>query len=146
MLLDSNDKAQCVIDLDTVMPGYVAYDFGDSIRTIVNKAAEDEANMELIDINISLFESYTSGYLQEASVFLTESEVHSLIKGALLLPYIQAVRFLTDYLEGDYYFKTNSAGHNLERTRAQLALVNKLEENQQKLAKIILDTWQKYKA
>lgn len=146
VLLDSEDHAQCVIDLDTVMPGYVAYDFGDSIRTIINTAAEDEADINLIGLNIPLFEAYTQGYLQESVGFLTEQEVNSLIKGVLLLPFIQAVRFLTDYLDGDIYFKTNSPEHNLQRTRAQLALVKKLEENQDKLNQAILDTWQYYKS
>jgi thiamine kinase-like enzyme len=146
VLLDSDDHAQCVIDLDTVMPGYVAYDFGDSIRTIINTAAEDEVNNKLIGINSSLFESYTKGYLQEAISFLTKAEMESLMKGVLLLPYIQAVRFLTDYLEGDHYFKTQSPDHNLQRTRAQLALVKKLEDNHDQLEQIILDTWQHYKS
>ena len=146
VLLDSDDHAQCVIDLDTVMPGYVAYDFGDSIRTIANTASEDEIKVELIDINISLFESYTKGYLKEAVHFLTESELNSLLKGALLLPYTQTVRFLTDYLEGDHYYKIQSPDHNLQRTRAQLALVKKLEENRNKLGQIIIDTWHQYKS
>ena len=145
VLLNSEDHAQCVIDLDTVMPGYVAYDFGDSIRTIANTASEDEADIELIDINISLFESYTKGYLKEAVHFLTEAELNSLLKGVLLLPYTQTVRFLTDYLEGDHYYKTQSPDHNLQRTRAQLALVKKLEENRDKLGQIIMDTWHQYK-
>src|ERR1041385_1234498 len=144
VLLDSNDYAQCVIDLDTVMPGYVAYDFGDSIRTIANMASEDEERAELIDINISLFESYTKGYLNEAHHFLTKTELDSLLKGVLLLPYEQTVRFLTDYLEGDHYYKIHSPDHNLQRTRAQLALVKKLEENRERLGRIILDTWQLY--
>jgi Ser/Thr protein kinase RdoA (MazF antagonist) len=146
VLLNSDDQAQCVIDLDTVMPGYVAYDFGDSIRTIANTAPEDEHNIELIDINISLFESYTKGYLKEAVHFLKESELNSLLKGALLLPYSQTVRFLTDYLEGDHYYKTLSPDHNLQRTRAQLALVKKLEENRDRLGRIIMDTWHQYKS
>jgi len=145
VLLDSDDKAQCVIDLDTVMPGYVAYDFGDSIRTIINTAAEDEPNPDAIALNIPLFEAYTRGYLQEAKAFLTETEVDSLIKGVLLLPYIQAVRFLTDYLEGDIYFKIHSPVHNLQRTKAQLALVKKLEQNLELLEKIINDTWQSFR-
>lgn len=144
VLLDSEDKAQCVIDLDTVMPGYVAYDFGDSIRTIINTAAEDEADINRVDLNIPLFEAYTQGYLQEAAGFLTEDEVGSLIKGVLLLPYIQAVRFLTDYLDGDHYFKIHSPGHNLQRARTQLALVKKLENDQEVLNRIILKTWQHY--
>jgi len=146
VLLNTDDQAQCVIDLDTVMPGYVAYDFGDSIRTIANTASEDEQNIELIDINISLFESYTKGYLKEAINFLTEYELNSLLKGTLLLPYAQTVRFLTDYLEGDHYYKIHSPDHNLQRTRAQLALVKKLEENRDKLDQIIIDTWNQYKS
>ncbi|MBS1527257.1 MAG: aminoglycoside phosphotransferase family protein [Bacteroidetes bacterium] len=141
VLLDSQDHAQCVIDLDTVMPGYVAYDFGDSIRTIINTAAEDEADTRLINLNIPLFEAYTKGYLQETAGFLTGSELQSLIKGTLLLPYIQAVRFLTDYLEGDHYFKIHFTGHNLQRARAQLALVNQLEIHKVKLEKIITNNW-----
>lgn len=146
VLLNSDDYAQCVIDLDTVMPGYVAYDFGDSIRTIANTGCEDEHNIELIDINISLFESYTKGYLKEAVHFLTESELNSLLKGVLLLPYAQTVRFLTDYLEGDHYYKIQSPDHNLQRAKAQLALVKKLEENRDKLGQIIIDTWHEYKS
>lgn len=145
VLLDSQDNAQCVIDLDTVMPGYVAYDFGDSVRTIINTAPEDEADTHLVGLNIPLFEAYTNGYLQEAKEFLTWAEIDSLIKGVLLLPYIQAVRFLTDYLDGDIYFKIHSPHHNLQRTRAQLALVKKLEENQDILEQIILKTWELYK-
>ena len=146
VLLNEDDHAQCVIDLDTVMPGYVAYDFGDSIRTIANTAPEDEVNIGLIDINTSLFESYTNGYLEEAVYFLTESELDSLLKGALLLPFAQTVRFLTDYLEGDHYYKIRSPDHNLQRTRAQLALVKKLEENRDKLGQIIIDIWHQYKS
>ncbi|MDB5154159.1 MAG: aminoglycoside phosphotransferase family protein, partial [Mucilaginibacter sp.] len=119
--------------------------FGDSIRTIINTTAEDEADLIQIGLNIPLFEAYTQGYFQEAIGFLTEAEIDSLLKGVLLLPYIQAVRFLTDYLEGDHYFKIHSPDHNLQRTRAQLDLVKKLEDNQETLDLIILKTWQHYK-
>jgi len=146
VLLDGDDRAQCVIDLDTVMPGYVAYDFGDSIRTIINVAAEDEADTDKIGLNIHLFEAYTKGYLQETKRLLTEAEKDSLIKGVLLMPYIQAVRFLTDYLEGDVYFKIHSPEHNLQRTRAQLALIKKLESNRELLEQIINDSWQSLKS
>jgi len=146
VLLDNEDKAQCVIDLDTIMPGYVAYDFGDSIRTIINTAAEDEIDTDKIALNIPLFDAYTKGYLQEADSFLMEAEKDSLIKGVLLMPYIQAVRFLTDYLEGDIYFKIHSPEHNLQRTRAQLALIKKLEENRELLEQIINDTLQSFKS
>ncbi len=141
VLLDQQDHAQCVIDLDTVMPGYVAYDFGDAIRTIINTAAEDEADLDLIKLNIPLFTAYVKGYLQQTVNFLTEAEVDSLIDGALLLPYMQGVRFLTDYLDGDRYFKTHSPQHNLQRAKAQFQLVKKLEEARETLNDIIIKTW-----
>ncbi|MFC3198013.1 phosphotransferase enzyme family protein [Parapedobacter deserti] len=137
VLLNAQDQSQCVIDLDTVMPGYVAYDFGDAIRTIINSAAEDEADVDKIKLNISLFEAYTEGYLEEAHPFLTQEEIDSLIEGVLLLPYMQAVRFLTDFLEGDHYFKIYHPDHNLQRARAQLKLVEKLEQHESELRHIV---------
>lgn len=129
ILLDMDDHAQCVIDLDTVMPGYVAYDFGDAIRTIINTAPEDEADLEKIGLSIPLFKAYAEGYLKNAVSFLSGMEVKSLVMGVLLIPYMQGVRFLTDYIEGDVYYKTHFAGHNLQRTRAQFQLLKKLEDN-----------------
>jgi len=137
VLLDANDRAQCVIDLDTVMPGYVAYDFGDAIRTIINRAAEDEADLKKVCLNIPLFEAYTEGYFEEAHHFLTGDEIASLMEGVLLFPYMQAVRFLTDFLEGDHYYKVYHASHNLQRTRAQLKLVDELEAHEQALRAIV---------
>ncbi len=137
VLLDKNDRAQCVIDLDTVMPGYIAYDFGDAIRTIINKAAEDEADLNKIVLNIPLFEAYTKGYFEEACEFLTPKEVESLIEGVLLFPYMQAVRFLTDYLDGDTYYKIHHPEHNLQRTRAQIKLVEEIEKHVDELKSII---------
>ncbi|MNS04928.1 N-acetylhexosamine 1-kinase [compost metagenome] len=137
VLLDANDKAQCVIDLDTVMPGYVAYDFGDAIRTIINSASEDEKDLNKIKLNIPLFEAYTKGYLSEADKFLSAVEVDSLMMGVLLIPYMQAVRFLTDYIEGDVYYKTNFEGHNLQRTRAQIQLLKEIEAEHDTLVGII---------
>lgn len=127
VLLDQNDKAQCVIDLDTVMPGYVAYDFGDAIRTIINTAREDEKDLDKININIELYSAFTKGYLAETIHFLNEEEIESLAQGAILFPYMQAVRFLTDFIEGDHYYKTDFEGHNLQRTRAQLQLFSKMD-------------------
>jgi len=140
VLLDKHDRVQCVIDLDTVMPGYVAYDFGDAIRTIINRAAEDESDLSRITLNIPLFEAYVEGYFEEAHAFLTADEVGSLIEGVLLLPYMQAVRFLTDFLEGDHYFKIHHPGHNLQRARAQLKLVEQLEADEPVLRDIIART------
>ena len=144
ILLDKNDKAQCVIDLDTVMPGYVAYDFGDAIRTIINRAAEDEADLSKIQLNIPLFRAYTKGYLEAAHQFLTKNEVSSLLQGVLLFPYMQSVRFLTDYLEGDTYYKIQHEHHNLQRTRAQLKLANEVELHQNELEEIIQTEAAKY--
>jgi hypothetical protein len=137
VLLNKEDKAQCVIDLDTVMPGYVAYDFGDAIRTIINTRAEDEKDISTIALNTHLFQAYTEGYLNETIAFLTKTELASLIEGVLLLPYLQAVRFLTDYIDGDNYFKIHFAAHNLQRARAQLQLLKKIEEQRPVLAGII---------
>lgn len=137
VLLDANDRAQCVIDLDTVMPGYVAYDFGDAIRTIINRAAEDEADLDKVRLNIPLFEAYADGYFEEAHHFLTPNEVESLMEGVLLFPYMQAVRFLTDFLAGDHYYKIRHADHNLQRTRAQLKLVSELEAHETALRAIV---------
>lgn len=141
VLLNSRDEALCVIDLETVMPGYVAYDFGDAIRTSINTAAEDEADMEKIQLNMPLFEAYTKGYLKEAAGFLTEAEVISLIKGVLLLPFLQAVRFLTDHINGDIYYKVHFEGHNLQRARAQFRLFQLLYAQADKLHQIILNEY-----
>ncbi|MDO1445426.1 aminoglycoside phosphotransferase family protein [Rhodocytophaga aerolata] len=128
VLLNANDQAQCVIDLDTVMPGYAAYDFGDAIRTIVNTAPEDEEDLSKIAVNMSLFEGFTRGFLSETRPILTANEVDSLAMGALLLPFIMGLRFLTDYIDGDTYYKIHYPEHNIIRARAQFSLVAKLEE------------------
>jgi hypothetical protein len=141
ILLNQADEIQCVIDLDTVMPGYVAYDFGDAIRSIINTASEDEQNLDVIKLNIPLFEAFAKGYLSETFSFLTDAELNSLMMGVLLLPYMQAVRFLTDYLEGDVYYKTQFAGHNLQRTRAQMQLLKMLELNKENLSGVIQNEW-----
>lgn len=145
VLLDADDSAICVIDLDTVMTGYVAYDFGDAIRIITNTAAEDEPDLEKIQVNIDLFRAYTEGYIKTAVSFLTEKEVESLSWGMLLLPYMQGVRFLTDYLQGDTYFKIAYPDHNLVRARAQFSLFAKLYEKKPRLQQIIAETVAVYK-
>ncbi len=137
VLLDQEDNVQCVIDLDTVMPGYVAYDFGDAIRTIINAAAEDEKDLDKVVLNIPLFDAYTQGYLKEAKEFLTSKEIESLWYGVLLLPYMQAVRFLSDYIDGDLYYKIHYTDHNLVRTRSQIKLVKELEAHEEELKAIL---------
>jgi hypothetical protein len=145
VLLNQNDEAQCVIDLETVMDGYVAYDFGDAIRTTINTAEEDEADLSKIQLNMPYFRAYTTGYLECAGNFLTEPEIRSLMKGVLLLPYMQAVRFLTDYLNGDTYFKTKFEEHNLQRARAQFHLVKMLDANSRAMDEIIQTGIKTYK-
>lgn len=137
ILLDENDKALCVIDLDTVMPGYVHYDFGDAIRTVTNTAAEDEKDLSKIEMNVELFEAYARGYLSEAGKTLNETEKEYLAFAPKLITYTIGVRFLTDYIDGDNYFKIHHKFHNLQRTRAQLKLVMSMERQYGEMKKII---------
>jgi thiamine kinase-like enzyme len=137
ILLDENDKALCVIDLDTVMPGYVHYDFGDAIRTAANIAAEDEKELSKVKMDIDLFESYARGYLSETRDTLNSVEKEYLAFAPRLITYTIALRFLTDYLDGDHYFKIHHEHHNLQRTRAQFRLVESMEEQYAEMQKII---------
>lgn len=139
ILFDENDKALCVIDLDTVMPGYIHYDFGDAIRTATNMAAEDEADLSLVKMNIDLFRAYTKGYLSETSGTLNSVEKEYLAFAPLLITYTQAVRFLTDYLDGDNYFKTHHKHHNLQRAKAQFRLIESMEEYYEEMKSIIME-------
>ena len=146
VLLNKDDEAQCVIDLDTVMCGYVAYDFGDAIRTIINTRAEDEEDVSKIQLNVPLFKAYTRGYMQEAGDFLIDAEIKSLIMGVLLLPYMQAVRFLTDHINGDTYFKIKFRDHNLQRARAQLKLFEMLYTRKADLIEVIFGHVEAYRS
>lgn len=137
ILLDENDKALCVIDLDTVMPGYVHYDFGDAIRTVTNTAAEDEKDLSKVEMNIDLFEAYAKGYLSETGKTLNSTEIEYLAFAPKLITYTIGVRFLTDYIDGDNYFKIHHPLHNLQRTRAQLKLVMSMERQYEEMKKII---------
>jgi Ser/Thr protein kinase RdoA (MazF antagonist) len=137
ILLDENDKALCVIDLDTVMPGYVHYDFGDAIRTVANKAAEDEDDLSKINMDISLFKAYSEGYLSETVETLNDTEKQYLAFAPRLITYTIALRFLTDFIDGDNYFKIHHKFHNLQRARAQLKLVMSMEEQYEEMRSII---------
>lgn len=137
ILLDENDKALCVIDLDTVMPGYVHYDFGDAIRTAANSASEDEKDLSKIKMNIKLFEAYVKGFLSESGDTLNDTEKEYLAFAPRLITYTIAVRFLTDYIDGDNYFKIHHEHHNLQRARAQLRLVKSMEEQYGEMKEII---------
>jgi Ser/Thr protein kinase RdoA (MazF antagonist) len=137
ILLDENDKALCVIDLDTVMPGYVHYDFGDAIRTAANTASEDENDLSKVKMDINLFKAYAEGYLSETVRTLNDVEKEYLAFAPRLITYTIAVRFLTDFIDGDNYFKIHHKHHNLQRARAQLKLVMSMEEQYEEMRAII---------
>lgn len=139
VLLDRETrKAMCVLDLDTVMPGSSLYDFGDSIRFGAATAPEDEPDLSKMGINLELFRVYTAGYLT-ACRSLTEKETELLPLGAKIITLELAVRFLTDYLDGDRYFKTAYPEHNLVRARAQLKLVADMETKWDEMQKIVAE-------
>lgn len=120
-------KASTVIDLDTVMPGSIVYDFGDSIRSGANTGAEDEKELEKVSFSLELFESYVKGFLKEVGERLTESEKENLAFGAILMTYECGMRFLTDHLNGDLYFKIHRENHNLDRAKTQMKMVTEME-------------------
>jgi hypothetical protein len=122
VLFDRNRRGLCVIDLDTVMPGYVHFDFGDGIRTFTNTSEEDEENLDRVTMDMEMYRAFATGFLESTREILTPGELDSLVYAGILFPYEQSVRFLTDYLAGDVYYKIRYKEHNLVRTRAQLKL------------------------
>lgn len=127
LLFNEKDEPCCIVDLDTVMEGIVLSDFGDFMRTAANTGAEDDEDLNAIDVNMAIFESYTRGYLS-AATFLTPIELDYLAFGAKMLSYMQTVRFFADYLNGDTYYKIKNPEHNWQRTLAQFRLLQKQEE------------------
>ena len=125
---EATGRGLCVIDLDTVMPGLSAYDFGDSIRTGANDCAEDEPDQSKVHFDLHLYEVFAKGYLSTAGASMSLAEKKSLAWGARLMTLECGTRFLTDYLEGDHYFHTARPGHNLDRARTQFTLVRQMEE------------------
>ena len=138
ILFDASTGAPvCVIDLDTVMPGYSVNDFGDSIRFGANTAAEDETDLSKVTLDLELFEAYAKGFLKGCNGSLTDTEVKFLPVGAMMMTLECGMRFLTDYLEGDVYFKTNRPRHNLDRARNQFALVADMERKLDQMNQIV---------
>ena len=117
----------CVIDLDTVMPGYSVNDFGDSIRFGANTAVEDETDLSKVSLDLNLFKVYAKGFIEGCDGSLTDREIELLPEGAIMMTLECGLRFLTDHLEGDTYFKIHREGHNLDRARNQFALVADME-------------------
>jgi thiamine kinase-like enzyme len=128
VLFDKKNKGLCVIDTDTVMPGVVHYDFGDAIRTICNSAAEDETDLEKVNFNLEFYKAYTKGFLEEVESVLNPTELKYLPLGAKTMIFIMAIRFLTDFLNGDVYYKTKYSDHNLDRSKNQFKLIESMTE------------------
>jgi len=137
VMMDSEtDEAVCVIDLDTVMPGLSSYDFGDLVRTATSPAAEDETDLNKVEMRMSMFEALAEGYINGCDC-LTGKEIESLVTGGKVITLETGIRFLTDYLEGDVYFKTDHASHNLDRCRTQLRLVECIEEKEEAMENFV---------
>lgn len=130
-------RALCVIDLDTVMAGVSMYDFGDLVRTIGSNAAEDEKDLSKISLEIPRFEALVKGYLTATSSFLTPVERQHLVLGSEIITFMVGVRFLTDHLNGDRYFKIHRKNHNLDRCRAQFKLLRSILENEENLVSLV---------
>ena len=122
MLFDDKGEVLCVIDLDTTMPSFVFSDFGDFLRSAANTGKEDEQDLNNVRFNMDIFRPFAKGYIQSARSFLTPKEIELLPYAATLFPYMQAVRFLADYINGDTYYRTTYEGQNLVRTKAQYKL------------------------
>ena len=137
MIDNATGKAICVIDLDTVMPGLSVNDFGDSIRFGASTGAEDEKDLTKVSCNLHLYEVYVKGFIEGCGGALTETELDMLPMGAILMTFECGMRFLTDYLEGDHYFKIHREGHNLDRCRTQFKLVKDMEEKLSRMKEIV---------
>lgn len=137
MIDDKTGEGVCVIDLDTVMPGLSLYDFGDAIRFGTNSAAEDEKDLSKVWMDISLFEQFTNGFLDSAGDSLTNAELMHMPLSTKIMTYECGIRFLTDYLCGDTYFKIHRDDHNLDRARTQFKLVSDMEQKFDQMQKIV---------
>ena len=138
VMLDSKTRtALCVIDLDTIMPGFSVNDFGDSIRFGASTAAEDEKDLDKVWMDLDLFESYAKGFLKGCGGLLTKDEIELMPEGAKMMTIECGMRFLTDYLEGDTYFKTKYPEHNLDRCHTQFKLVADMEEKWDEMKAIV---------
>jgi Ser/Thr protein kinase RdoA (MazF antagonist) len=137
LLDDSTGEGICVIDLDTVMPGLAAYDFGDMVRTTTSPAMEDERVLSKVAMQFPMFEALLRGYIESAGGFLTPSEKQHLAFSGKLITLEIGVRFLTDHLSGDTYFKVHREGHNLDRCRTQFKLVESIEQQEDAMERLL---------
>jgi aminoglycoside phosphotransferase (APT) family kinase protein len=137
MIDDATETGICVLDLDTVMPGLALYDFGDMVRTATSPAAEDETDLSKVRMQMPMFEALVRGYLSTAGSFLNDEEKSHLAFSGKLIALEIGIRFLTDHLEGDVYFKTKRPNHNLDRCRTQLALVKSIEDQEEAMNAVV---------
>jgi hypothetical protein len=136
-LLFTNNKASTIIDLDTVGPGIIYYDFGDALRTTSNTSAEDEEDLEKVEFNIERFAAFTRGYLGQINPVLTPSEKEYLYLGPVLMTYIMGIRFLADYLNGGIYYKTSYKEQNVNRSKTQKKLIESMESQETEMKEIL---------
>lgn len=137
ILFDAEGNVLCVIDLDTVMPNFIFSDFGDFLRSAANTGREDDKDLDNVNFNMDIFKAFAEGYLKSAKVFLTPLEIENLPYAAALFPYMQTVRFLADYINGDTYYKTQYPEHNLVRSKAQFKLLQSVEAHQAEMQAFI---------
>ena len=137
MMFDEEGKVLCVIDLDTVMPSFIFSDYGDFLRTGANTGDEDDKDLDRVNFNMEIFKAFTKGYLKGAKSFLTPIEIENLPYAAALFPYMQCVRFLADYINGDTYYKIKYPEHNLVRTKAQFKLLQSVEAHTPEMVSFI---------
>jgi hypothetical protein len=137
MLDDVTGEGICVIDLDTVMPGLALHDFGDMVRTTTSPAKEDEQDLSKVTMQFSMFEALVRGYLTSAGGFLTKAEKQNLVFSGKLMTFEQGIRFLTDYLAGDAYYKVRHDGHNLDRCRTQFKLLESIEREEERMDRLV---------
>ena len=137
MVDDLTGAALCVVDLDTVMAGSALYDFGDAIRFGANTAAEDERDLSKVHLDMDLFAAFSEGFISRTAGELTREELDNLVLGALVMTFEVGLRFLTDYLDGDVYFHTDTPDHNLVRARAQFRLLADMEDHRDEMEAIV---------
>lgn len=137
MMFDEDGTVLCVIDLDTVMPSFIFSDYGDFLRSGANTGLEDDKNLDNVNFNMEIFKAFTKGYLESGKAFLLPIEIENLPYAAALFPYMQCVRFLADYINGDTYYKIQYPEHNLVRTKAQFKLLQSVEEHTPEMQKFI---------
>ena len=140
LLDDTTGEGVCLVDLDTVMPGLVVYDFGDMVRTTTSPAEEDERDLTKVTMRLPMFAALLQGYLEATEEFLTDAERNLLVCSGKVITLEMGLRFLTDYLVGDTYYKTQRPGQNLDRCRAQFHLVQSLEDQEEAMHHV-MESW-----